>query len=183
MRRPVPSRAWLRPLAAGLLLAASGTAPAAVSLEAGRNPAGDVGVWRLSLDRPLAAPWGLDGGRSLGPLWEASLGRLRARPGSPGDRPAVYEMGLRLVLRLGWGDAAGPFLEAGSGPEYLTRSHLDGHDLGIHWQFRSHAGVGMRFGAGGRWRLTYRYSHTSNANLGKPNDGINFHVLRLGAAF
>ena len=57
------------------------------------------------------------------------------------------------------------------------------HRLGNRLQFRSHAGVDVLLGPGGHLELAYTYSHTSNAHLGWPNPGVNFHTLRLGVAF
>ncbi len=39
-------------------------------------------------------------------------------------------------------------------------------------------GVGYRFDRKG-FEIGYRFQHISNAGIKEPNDGINFHQLRL----
>jgi len=160
--------------------AAAGTA----AVEAGRSWADEVAVRRVSLARYWGGAWALGAGWRVRPLWALSAGRLRpmARVGTA-KSAAVYQAGLRLLVRLLAARGPGPFLEAGTGPVYLTDDAVGDHKLGSRLQFRSHAGVGVLLGPGGHLELAYAYSHTSNAHLGWPNPGINFHTLRLGVAF
>jgi len=51
--------------------------------------------------------------------------------------------------------------------------------VGSAFQFGEHLGFGYRFGVTGAYDLGYRFQHISNGNIKDPNDGINFHQIRL----
>ena len=187
MTRLRPSSVWFAGFAGAVILAgvpAAAWGAGSVTFEAGQSWSDDIQVRRLAVDRAWEVGWGLAGGWRLQPRWELSAGRLRPTHPNPDPVTAeVYEVGMRLVFRLLAGRRGGPFLGIGSGPVYLTDDTVGQHKLGNLLQFRSHAGFGWIFGPRHHLELAYRYSHTSNAHLGWPNPGVNFHTLRFGIAF
>jgi|SRR5690625_621804 len=62
------------------------------------------------------------------------------------------------------------FLEVGSGPTVFSRSKFAGHRLSTHFQFGSRIGVGIATKHG---QVGIRYAHFSNANIRKPNPGLD----------
>jgi opacity protein-like surface antigen len=185
-------RARIRPpwlsVFGGLLIGAvqpgGAWAAGTVAVEVGKSWADDIQVRRLAVDRAWARRWEGAGGWRLQPRWELSAGRLRPTHASSDPETAeVYEAALRLVVRFLPDGRRGLFLGAGSGPVYITNDTVGEHKLGYRLQFRSHAGVGVIFGPRNHLELAYRFAHTSNAHLGRPNPGVNFHTLRFGIAF
>lgn len=55
--------------------------------------------------------------------------------------------------------------------------------MGIAFQFGDHLGVGMIFGDRGQFDLGYRFQHVSNADIKKPNSGINIQQIRFAYLF
>ena len=148
-----------------------------VGVEAGTSAEREVDVGRLVLDRTVLPDLPVGGSLVARPRLALSLGVLQAWSPGRWQQARISEGALRLVVQLSLARHPRAFLEAGSGPVYLSRRRIGRWDLGKTWQFRSHVGLGARLGR--RISLTYRYSHTSNANLGDPNPGINFHALLL----
>ena len=73
------------------------------------------------------------------------------------------------------------FFEFGIGVSYFSASKIDGRDLGTHFLFEDRAG--LRWQISPQHSLTLRYFHYSNADIKKPNDGIDFMNLSYGMAF
>jgi hypothetical protein len=148
-----------------------------VGAQAGVSLTRDANVARVMVDEAPMGKIRAFGGAAVTPRAEFALGLMRAWNPRSWDHARLQQASLRLVLEFPLGAEADPFWEVGSGPVYLTDPRIGSWDLGLHWQFRSHIGVGTALSE--RVDLTYRYSHTSNANLGSPNPGINFHALLL----
>lgn len=77
----------------------------------------------------------------------------------------------RYPVRLGFG----------TGPTYISKTHLPDHGFGSHFQFTSHATVGLDLGH--RFSVGYRIEHTSNAGLHSDNKGYDLQMLELRASF
>ncbi len=117
----------------------------------------------------------------LGGYWEATLGywdnRSAARTGN-----SIADIGFTPVFRFQPNTQSGlsPYAELGIGLHFLSRTSVSTQrQFGSSFQFGDHIGAGVRFGDRGRYDLGYRYQHLSNAGLKQPNQGINFHQLRL----
>ncbi len=63
------------------------------------------------------------------------------------------------------------YLEAGTGLTVLSRTNFAGKELSTKFQFGSHLGLGVLIS--NSHRLGVRYSHYSNANIKKPNPGLD----------
>jgi hypothetical protein len=117
------------------------------------------------------------------------------------DLDSVWRLQTKLDTSVGWiGDrgvnaaiaTAGPTLclarqrlplsfELGVSPTVLTRSAFPSKDLGFPFQFTSYAGLNLDLGS--HIRLTYRIQHMSNADIAKPNPGLNLHMLGVSYLF
>ncbi len=78
---------------------------------------------------------------------------------------------LSAIPTLRWWPTDAYYLEVGSGPTVLSRSEFSGRDLSTHLQFGSHVGTGFLINKA--HRIGIRYTHYSNANIKKPNPGLN----------
>ena len=154
-----------------------------MSVELGTSDSSNASVdlVRLGVQWNWAKRFDLGPNWHVGGFWDLSAGywnndsRRRTSSG-------LADVGFTPVLRLQPTNPGGfaPYLEAGSGAHLLSKSSVsDERRLGTLFQFGSHLGVGVRFGTKQAFDLAYRYQHVSNASIKHPNDGINFHLLRL----
>lgn len=149
------------------------------------SSAADVKLARVSVQwnwgRPLlqALGWNLGGHWDLGVAYWDNDSRRKTHSG-------LWDLGFTPVFRIQQ-DVPGsiaPYLEAGVGAHLLSNTSVsEQRSFSTAFQFGSHAGVGLRFGPGHRYEFGYRFQHLSNADIKEPNDGINFHQLRLGYWF
>ena len=114
----------------------------------------------------------------LGGYWDLALGYWK-RSAVAGLNEDVTEIGLTPVFRLQRNELKGPYLEAGVGAHLLSRTWLGTKRFSTMFQFGEHIGAGFRFGARGALDLGYRFQHISNSDIKRPNNGINFHQIRL----
>ena len=119
--------------------------------------------------------------KDLGGYWEANLGYWDNRSnGRTADE--LFDIGFTPVFRLQQNSITGlsPYAELGVGIHFLSRTSVSTQrQFGSSFQFGDHYGAGVRFGDRGRYDIGYRYQHLSNAGIKQPNQGINFHQLRL----
>jgi lipid A 3-O-deacylase len=162
------------------LLAMAGREAAAVdgmALELGSGDGPDM--VRLSAQWDWGKRWFQGADWHVGGFWDFGAGYWKNSDAMPRQNEQIAELGLTPVLRLQRNGLAGPYLEAGIGVHVLSRTQLGDKRLSTQFQFGDHLGFGYRFGARSAWDLGYRFQHLSNANIKKPNDGINFHQARL----
>lgn len=117
--------------------------------------------------------------RDLGERWtidarfEFALGHLSER----GTESMLVRFGpLARLEREGLPVA----IEFGISPTLLERHRFPARNLGVAFQFTSHAGITS---TGDRVRLGYRFQHTSNARIDEINPGLNMHVFSLVVLF
>lgn len=122
--------------------------------------------------------WFTDGAWYLTGYWEASLGRWQ---GSGDGARDLWDIGITPVFRMQrHGSRSGLYLEGAIGAHLLSATRINDHRIfGSSFNFGDHVGFGATFGEKGRYDLGYRLQHLSNADIKKPNDGINFHQLRF----
>jgi hypothetical protein len=169
-----------RLMSAGMAFLATLAAPAAaldgVSVEAGRD--GSYEMARFGVQWQWKQRWLATGGRHFGGYWDLSAGSWRA-DALAGQNDSLDDIGLTPTLRWQADDLQGLYLEAGIGAHYLSRTSLGGRRFSTRFQFGDHIGMGYRFGPQGAWDLSYRFQHLSNADIKRPNDGMNSNQLRL----
>ncbi len=151
-----------------------------VAVEAGRGNGIDIG--RVAVQQDWNQRWFQGGDWYLGGYWDLGIGYWRANA-APGQNDNITEIGLTPVFRLQQNDLKGPYLEAAIGFHLLSRASIADKRLGTRFQFGDSLGVGYRFGAKGALDVSYRFQHLSNGGIKQPNDGINFHQLRLQYRF
>ncbi|HUW29793.1 MAG TPA: acyloxyacyl hydrolase [Sulfuriferula sp.] len=170
---------------AGVLLLLCAALPAhavdSVSLELGTGDNTDMGrvglQWDWNKKLPVGAAWMLSG------YWDASLGYWQGDSSVSGARD-IYDIGFTPVFRLSQNKPTGWYAEAAVGVHLLSRTQInDRRRFGTAFQFGDHIGMGYKFGERGEYDLGYRLQHLSNADIKKPNDGINFNQIRFSYHF
>jgi lipid A 3-O-deacylase len=126
------------------------------------------GNWRL--------PWSLDLGKqwSLGTRLDLTTGWLT----DDGKDAALGSLGPSFVLER---ERLPLSLDVGASPTLISRHRFPEQNIGAALQFTSHVGVEWRFAE--HWSVGYRFQHMSNADLARPNPGLNMHLFSLSYLF
>jgi hypothetical protein len=165
-------------LAASLALTGSRAMAAdGVAVETGRGAGTDMA--RIAVQRDWHKRWFQGSEWHLGGYWDIGLGYWRRDDVLPGQNDDIVEIGFTPVFRFQRNGLTGLYFEGGIGAHLLSRTQIGAKRLSTRFQFGDHLGLGYRFGAKGAWDLGYRFQHLSNGSIKKPNDGINFHQVRL----
>ncbi|MEO7728757.1 MAG: acyloxyacyl hydrolase [Burkholderiales bacterium] len=117
----------------------------------------------------------------VGGYWESDFGYWSNNSFAK-TNSTLIDFGFTPVLRIQQTSlsAVSPYVEAGVGFHLLSRTSVSTQrQFGSAFQFGDHLGAGVRFGDKGHYDVGYRYQHLSNAGIKGPNQGINFHELRL----
>jgi lipid A 3-O-deacylase len=94
----------------------------------------------------------------------------------------IFDVGVTPVFRYQRNDYRGWYGEFAIGLHLLSDYYDNNHrQLSTHFQFGDHVGLGYVFSSG--IDLGLAYQHFSNGSIKRPNDGVNFTVLRLSYAF
>ena len=118
--------------------------------------------------------WEPEWGFRLQTKLDASAGWMNGR----GDHAFVGTLG--PLVSLGWKDF--PLrLDFGSNPTILSRDEFGQTDVGIPFQFTTHAQLMLELGK--HVTVGYRYQHMSNADISRSNPGVNMQMLSLGYRF
>ncbi|CAN0467984.1 unnamed protein product [Phaeothamnion confervicola] len=137
---------------------------------------GRVGVqWDWNKKLVEAGNW------HLGGYWESDFGYW-SNNSVARTHKSIVDIGFTPVFRIQQTTLSlvSPYVELGVGFHFLSATSISPQrQFGTSFQFGDHVGAGLRFGDKGRYDLGYRYQHLSNAGLKGPNQGINFHELRL----
>jgi hypothetical protein len=158
------------------VLSAPASALDGMSIEAGRN--GNYEMARLGVQWQWQQRWLASDGRHLGGYWDLSAGAWRG-DALAGQNDGLTDIGLTPTVRWQADDRKGFYLEAGIGAHYLSGTTIGSRRLSTRFQFGDHIGIGYRFGPKGAFDLGFRFQHLSNADIKRPNDGMDFNQLRL----
>jgi len=174
-------------LVAILLLPISARAVDGISLELGSSDSSNAAVdmGRIGLQWNGATRWALGSNWHIGGYWDVTFGHW-SNDSPRRTNSSVTDFGVTPVLRLQQTNPSGvsPYVEAGVGFHLLSHASVsEERKFGTMFQFGDHVGVGLRFGQKRAFDLGYRYQHLSNASIKKPNQGINFHQVRLQYSF
>jgi opacity protein-like surface antigen len=171
--------------AAWLLGAMPARAVDGVALEYGNAHSLGVDLARAALQWDWKVRWLETGNWHVAGHWDVAVARwfndepLRASSG-------LWDFSVTPVLRLQQTVRSefSPYLEIGVGAHLLSETSISPERrFSTALQFGSHIGVGVRFGHQHEYDLSYRFRHLSNAGIKQPNDGIEFHEVRLGYWF
>ena len=142
-------------------------------------------MWRIGAQRNWKKRLRIDRIWQVGGYWDLAFGAWYGR--SPtGDDETLVDVGVTPVFRLEpakRSDEFTPYIEAAVGFHLLSKHHISDRALGGAFQFGDHVGIGFRFGRRGRYDVSYRLQHLSNAGLAKRNMGINFNQIRFSYHF
>ena len=158
-----------------------------ISLSYGQDEdSNDVDAIRIGLQNRWERNWFKGGAWYLGGYWDAELAYLESGTKNS-DHSELVSISLTPVFRYqrdaNLSSGFTPYAEAGIGPHLLSHTSLGFQEYSTAFQFGSLVGFGVGFGDNGQYEIAYRFLHTSNANIKKPNDGLNLHLLRLGYSF
>lgn len=150
----------------------------AVEAGAGDGKSEGTDIGQVAIQWNWSRRWLQGSDWHVGGYWD--LGLAHWHRGVPaGQNGDITEIGMTPVFRLQRNGLSGPYLEAGIGFHLLSKSRLGDRRFSTLFQFGDHFGLGYRFGARNALDLGYRYQHLSNTGIKKPNDGIEFHQIRL----
>ena len=166
-------------IAAACLLAAAPAARAVdgMAVEVGGGDGTDMA--RVALQWNWNKRWFQGQDWHLGGYWDLGIGHWHDSSTAPGENSSITEIGLTPVFRIQRNEGTGPYGEIGIGAHFLSSTQIGDKRLSTAFQFGDHLGFGYRFGTKASWDLAYRFQHLSNGSIKKPNDGINFHLLRV----
>lgn len=119
-------------------------------------------------------------GTHIGGYWQLSLAQWRATrfQGIAGGSQNISSLGVTPVLRLQNDNLRGFYAEAGIGAHMLSDLYdNDGKQLSTRFQFGDHIGAGYVFQ--NELDLGVSVQHFSNGGFKKPNDGVNFAIIRI----
>ncbi|WP_456432178.1 acyloxyacyl hydrolase [Nitratifractor sp.] len=136
----------------------------------------NIDIYRIGLRRDFERKWWVSGWGYLSGYWEASLNYWSGY--------GEHNFGVALSPVFAYyfnpdGDVH-PYLEGGIGASLWTRTRMGPRKLSSAYLFEDRLGAGIRTG---RWDLSFRYMHYSNAGLVKPNDGIDIFVGSVSYRF
>lgn len=135
---------------------------------------------RLGIQWKWDKQWWKSNGTHIGGYWNFSAAHWRANQhqGIAGNRQNLGALGITPVFRLQNDSLRGWYAEAGIGAHVLSALYdNDGKQLSTRFQFGDHLGAGYIFNNGTELGLSIQ--HFSNGGFKKPNDGVNFAILRL----
>jgi hypothetical protein len=147
--------------------------------DASSNASVDMG--RIGLQWDWAKRWAVGSDWHLGGYWDLGLGYW-SNDSADRTHKSISEIGFTPVFRLQQTapGALAPYLEAGIGAHVLSHTSVSpGRRFSTMFQFGEHVGLGLRFVMRNANDIGYRFQHLSNADIKKPNQGINFHQIRF----
>ena len=139
---------------------------------------------RFGIQSQWDKKWFVSNGTHVSGYWDLSLAQWRgtAYRGIPGDNQHITNIGFTPVFRFQADDKRGWYAEGGIGLNLLTkRYNNDDNELSTHFQFGDHIGAGYVLANG--WDVGMKIQHFSNGGYKKPNDGVNFLLLKVARAF
>ncbi|WP_420476879.1 acyloxyacyl hydrolase [Noviherbaspirillum sp. ST9] len=128
--------------------------------------------------------WWRSNGTHISGYWDLVVAQWRGKQfrNIPGNTQNITSLGITPVFRLQNDDLKGFYAEVGIGAHLLSELY-DNNDkqLSTRYQFGDHLGIGYVFQNNADVGL--KIQHFSNASIKKPNDGVNFALLRVSYPF
>jgi hypothetical protein len=173
------------PLAAAAVLCFAPPVRAMDSVSFGIGGGDSTDMVRVGAQSKWKRRWLDTGNWHLGGYWDLQAGYWKGHSGAGGNT-SLADLGFTPTFRVQQSarSSVSPYLEAAIGFHYLSKKRIHASKrFGTRFEFGDHVGAGVRFGERGRYDLGVRLQHLSNANLEKPNPGINFLQLRFQQHF
>lgn len=115
--------------------------------------------------------------------WDLFASRWSARLPTRRDHSYVFGVVPTLRWRADQGRSSW-FIQAGTGLSLGNKYYQNIHKhFSTRYNFATHLGIGMNFGAQRAHELVLRMEHFSNAGIRQPNPGENFLQLRYARRF
>jgi lipid A 3-O-deacylase len=108
--------------------------------------------------------------------WVPEIGLTQFRDSPSGN--AIYQWHVTPTLRYWIGNFC---IEGGIGLSWLSDRKLGTKKLSTTFQFADHIGISYQLAK--QYKVGYRIIHTSNADIRKPNPGIDIQQLYLSFLF
>lgn len=175
----------LRKLCLLILLGAgapSGGHANSASFEAGGSQ--HARLIRLGIQSKWNARWWQSNGTHVSGYWDATLAHWRGDRyrNEPGRAQNITAIGITPVVRLQTDSGKGLYAEAGIGLHFLSELYdNNGRQLSTRLQFGDHLAIGYIFS--NDLDLGLKLQHFSNGSFKKPNDGLNFAIIRIAYPF
>jgi hypothetical protein len=172
-------------LALGCAFAALSTASYAVDSASLEFGSGDqTKMVRVGAQWKWDKQWWRSNGTHIGGYWDLTLAQWRGDRfrNVPGNKQNITVLGITPVFRLQSDNLKGFYAEVGIGAHLLSELYdNDGKQLSTSFQFGDHIGLGyvLRNNAD----ISVKIQHFSNGSIKKPNDGVNFAVVRVSYPF
>jgi lipid A 3-O-deacylase len=161
------------------LLATAISPPHAVRISVGKGKPNQLHGGRLALDWDWSDPL-LSGQRwQLTGAWQASVAYWQIHDKCTGC-DTLFTLAAAPSIRWQYQPEATswrPYIEASVGPALLSNDQLGDRNLGDKWAFQDLLGTGVLFGKRQQFDLSWHYLHYSNANIIRPNRGIDVKYL------
>ncbi len=136
----------------------------------------NIDIYRLTLRKEFSSHWLESDIGYLSGYWEGSLNYWN---GYGVDNFGVALSPVFTYNFTGLGTVT-PYLEGGIGISYFSKTRMGPRDLSTHFLFEDRVGAGIKMG---NWDLSFRYMHYSNADIKKPNDGIDIFIGSINYRF
>ena len=172
-------------LAIGLVLFAASLTSHAFDSASFELGGGDkVQMARIGLQWDWNKRWLSSNGTHIGGYWDLTLGHWRAteHKNDPDRTQHITLLGITPVLRFQRNSKIGFYAEAGIGAHLMSELYdNNGDQLSTSFQFGDHIGAGYVFG--NKLDIGFKYQHFSNGSIKKPNDGVDFAILKASYPF
>lgn len=104
--------------------------------------------------------------------FDASYGHWWVTGDTPYTNLSIYSIAPYLRIYFYKKPSFAPFFEASVGLAYLTKTRIDGRNLGMHFAFQDQLNLGVAFGAEQQFYTSIGALHYSNGSLCASNSGI-----------
>jgi hypothetical protein len=99
-----------------------------------------------------------------------------------GAGESLFAAGVSATFRFAFpSEGAAPFVDLGTGINYVSEDEFHRRMLGGHVLFNLTAAGGLNIGR--KYSVSYRFRHFSSADLYSENDGLNSHYIVIGKYF
>lgn len=136
-----------------------------------------INIYRLGAKKNFSSTWFKSDYGRLSGYYEASLNYWEKGNGQ------IYGIAFSPVFVYyisSQSDTFQPYIEAGIGAAYISKTKIKDRDMTTHFQFEDRIGLGIKTGA---YDFNVRYMHYSNASIQQPNDGIDIFMFTLTYGF
>lgn len=128
--------------------------------------------------------WWHSNGTHISGYWDLTLARWRGTrfQNIPESVQNLTAIGLTPVFRFQNDSLRGFYVEGGIGAYWLSELYDNNNKrLSTRYQFGDHLGFGYVFP--NSVDVNMKFQHFSNGSFKKPNDGVNFGIIRISYSF